>query len=231
MDDAEIAAAKRALLELGAKKDAVEAELAAALEFLHSSAAAQVGCHGPLIDTEGFPRNDVDIVAIRKARNVVARGRNDIKAIEMELEQGLVALHSQTRRAAEQQMALDDADREAKARAAADKLRLMSEESAVRSMRPILKVLRVAPQSPGAFAGFQPGDLVMRFGSVSCEPTTSRQCDPTEVFSRVGALARQSEGTLVNVWLMRAGDAVRAPLVPQRGWGGEGVLGVEFEVC
>lgn len=28
-----------------------------------------VGMHGPLLDSEGFPRSDIDVVAVRTARN------------------------------------------------------------------------------------------------------------------------------------------------------------------
>ena len=63
--------------DLSARKKEIESEIAANLSVLESEGG--VGMSEPLVDAEGFPRNDVDLVAIRTARQRVIRLRNDHK--------------------------------------------------------------------------------------------------------------------------------------------------------
>lgn len=71
-----------------ARKDAIEAEIAVQNEILKSNSADFTTS---LVDAEGFPRNDIDIWAVRHARVRIIELRNDFKAI---LDSIAVALQS-----------------------------------------------------------------------------------------------------------------------------------------
>lgn len=49
----------------------------------------------PLVDADGFPRNDIDVYQVRHARHRINCSQNDLKALLKEIEKGLAALHSQ----------------------------------------------------------------------------------------------------------------------------------------
>merc|ERR1712048_99637 len=56
---------------------------------------AEIGV--PLLDEQGFPRNDIDIGAIRKARNKIACTQNDHIALMREIDKALQELHQAQR--------------------------------------------------------------------------------------------------------------------------------------
>ena len=56
-----------------------------------------MGTKGPLIDHEGYPRADIDIYAVRTARNKIVCLQNDHKAVMRSVEQKLHQLHAQDR--------------------------------------------------------------------------------------------------------------------------------------
>ena len=64
------------------RKDAIEAEMEAQLSILQSNA---VTIDTPLVDSEGFPRADIDVWAVRHARVRIIELRNDLKALMDEM--------------------------------------------------------------------------------------------------------------------------------------------------
>ena len=60
---------KEQVLDLMKQKDRMEEELKTWLEVLDSQDG--VGMDGALIDSEGYPRNDIDVHKVREARNKV----------------------------------------------------------------------------------------------------------------------------------------------------------------
>lgn len=63
---------------LMAQKDKIEAEITTQSSILSTNSAT---LHSPLIDAEGFPRNDIDIYAVRNARVRIIELRNDLNAV------------------------------------------------------------------------------------------------------------------------------------------------------
>ena len=49
----------------------------------------------PLVDAEEFPRNDIDIFAVRNARHQINCLQNDLKDLMKEIEKGLEAVHAE----------------------------------------------------------------------------------------------------------------------------------------
>jgi hypothetical protein len=62
---------KQKLKDLYAEREASEEEL----NMLASRLPADPGMHGPLIDSEGFPRADIDIASIRAQRQKIISKR------------------------------------------------------------------------------------------------------------------------------------------------------------
>lgn len=60
-----------------------ESEVASAMATLQTQ--KNVGLHESLVDPEGFPRDDIDVWAVRQARHTVATRHNDLKKIGEEL--------------------------------------------------------------------------------------------------------------------------------------------------
>ena len=56
---------------------------------------ADVGMNGPLIDNEGYPRNDIDIVKVRTARQKIICLMNDHKEIMKKISDALECIHQQ----------------------------------------------------------------------------------------------------------------------------------------
>lgn len=87
-------ATREALKALANKREALEAEMLAIQEKLD---ALGVGVSGPLVDSEGFPRADVDVHGIREDRHRLAVLKTDYVEVTQALDKGLQALHSTLR--------------------------------------------------------------------------------------------------------------------------------------
>ncbi|SOV10960.1 proteasome regulatory protein, putative [Plasmodium sp. gorilla clade G2] len=80
--------------ELVKKREDIENELKVHMDFLESPENKNVGMKGNLIDSEGFPRNDIDIYSIRVARNKIICLKNDYIDINKKLEEYIHKVHS-----------------------------------------------------------------------------------------------------------------------------------------
>lgn len=73
------------------KKDDLEKSILDITEYLE--APGMPGVKGPLVDSEGFPRSDIDLFEIRKNRNRLACLQTDHVNLMKEIEKGLFSLH------------------------------------------------------------------------------------------------------------------------------------------
>ena len=185
-----------AVKQLIKKKDDVEAEIKAWHEILHSN--KQVGTNEPLVDKEGYPRNDIDVHQVTIARNKLAHLQNDHKSVMGEIEAALKVLHQSTKTSAsEERMQVDDVT------------------TPSRDVTGFAAVDIVSRGSPAEEAGLKVGDVVVRFGSVSKSNFTGLGC-VSEVVQHCQAGIR--------VEVMRGGDSEVVTLTPKR-WSGRGLLG------
>ncbi|UVC49889.1 proteasome regulatory protein [Theileria orientalis] len=86
------------ILELDKKRKNIELEMEALMDYLHSDECKNVGLKGALVDKEEFPRDDIDIYAVRKARGRVTCLKNDYERLTEEIERKLHELHSDYRK-------------------------------------------------------------------------------------------------------------------------------------
>merc|ERR1712050_560084 len=81
--------------KLEQERDGLENEIKGLHEYL--TADGMPGIRGPLVDEEGFPRADLDIYAIRKARNRLACAQTDHQEVMKKIEAALAVIHAGSR--------------------------------------------------------------------------------------------------------------------------------------
>ena len=84
---------RQVLLNLNQKRTDLEQEMANIVEILDNM-NGNPGLKSPLVDNEGFPRADVDLMEVRKLRHRFACLQTDHCALMKEVEQKLFSLHS-----------------------------------------------------------------------------------------------------------------------------------------
>lgn len=157
-----------------------------------------VDMHTALIDAQGFPLANKDLMAIRSAKQRINALRNDRKAVRERISKLL-------------ELAINgDAVEQTSARSKAEAGK--SEER-----KAFAKVNSVAESSPAQTAGLIEGDQIIRFGSV-----TAATSNALAALAAPGAVV---DGTSVEIQVTRNGEAVDLTLTPRAGWGGRGLLG------
>ncbi len=81
------------LLELDKKRSQIEKEILDLTEFLTGD--GMPGVSGPLVDREGFPIPNIDITAVRTARNKLIMLQNDLTNIMKIIEEKMSSYFSQ----------------------------------------------------------------------------------------------------------------------------------------
>nr|CAB3265248.1 26S proteasome non-ATPase regulatory subunit 9-like [Phallusia mammillata]CAB3265249.1 26S proteasome non-ATPase regulatory subunit 9-like [Phallusia mammillata] len=179
------------------QKDDIEIEIQAWFDILKSQ--GDVGMDAALVDAEGFPRNDIDIVQVRTARNKIICLQNDHKSLMKQIENGLVEFHSQNagKKAAPTPIASQQTSTDAQ-------------------MQPFAAIDLISRESPAEKAGLKIGDVLVQFGSVSKRNFTG--------MATIANVVQHSKDKTVNVTVIRDEQRVSISLVPRQ-WEGRGLLG------
>lgn len=233
-----------ALRGLMARRDALEREMGEMAELL--GAGNMGGVSGSLVDSEGYPRADVDVHATRTMRNRLACLNTDYKELMAQIERGLWAVHadaatsggSRTTAAA----ASNGTARGGEATAPTGATDVLGSASSVvageraaaargggpalapatngcdteAAAAPFALVDSVHDAGPAAAAGLMAGDQVLRFGTV--------HAGNHDQLRSLARLTQRSEGGSIDLIVRRAEEPVTLTLVPQR-WSGPGLLG------
>ncbi|XP_017144558.1 26S proteasome non-ATPase regulatory subunit 9 [Drosophila miranda] len=200
---------KERLERLMAAKTQLEAQISRNGQIL--AANDNVGMTGPMIDAEGFPRNDIDIYQVRQARQTIICLQNDHKELMNQIQNLLNQYHSE----------IATTDPELVNRASA--LELDSERGlggatiAPPDIRPMVVVNLVSPSSPAEEAGLRVGDNICRFGSVN---SSNFKGD----LGQIGEVTRNMQDQNVQLKVMRGDQLLDLLLVP-KAWSGRGLLG------
>ncbi|KAI6652207.1 26S proteasome non-ATPase regulatory subunit 9-like [Oopsacas minuta] len=187
--------------ELMSKKSGIEGEIHELLQGL--DAQGGVGMKGSLIDSEKFPRNDIDLYAVRSARQRVIRLRNDHKSVMKEIENKLHELHAESKL-----NKLLQTDTQTITRDTGGNKEILEKTFARISM--------VSYGSPADKAELKNGDLLIEFGSVNITNFSG--------IGDIGRVVQHSEGARVSVQVLRGEKRVGLSLEPKR-WSGRGLLG------
>eukprot|EP00026_Physarum_polycephalum_P016658 Phypoly_transcript_17618.p1 GENE.Phypoly_transcript_17618~~Phypoly_transcript_17618.p1 ORF type:complete len:220 (+),score=35.83 Phypoly_transcript_17618:74-733(+) len=196
------------LKQIIASKDAMEKEMEEWHSYLTTGAGARFGYNKPLVDEQGFPDSDVELIlSVRQARNRIACLKTDLADIMKTIEKELYALHA----LGAEQKKLEQANPTNKPQSEA--------AAPPRPSIPFALVDQVSSDSPAQLAGLQVDDKIVAFGSVSISPT-----NPHVGLEAVGQVVRDSENKSIRVSVLRGDGNVDLTLIPKR-WAGNGLLG------
>lgn len=85
---------KKTLFDLQAQRKKIEDELLMHKVVLENN---RVGMTDSLVDKDDFPRNDIDVFSVRRARSEIIRLENDAKDLVNQMQSHLEELHSLTK--------------------------------------------------------------------------------------------------------------------------------------
>ncbi|KAG6490706.1 hypothetical protein ZIOFF_052016 [Zingiber officinale] len=205
----------------------MEAEMDAIIESLCGPSGP--GLSGNLVDSEGFPRTDIDLSAVRSQRRRLAELQNDYKDITGQIEKNLQVLHSlnkqrQSRSKGEDSWLLMTEQRREKDWDQTSYGNLpqgspMIEDPVLRV--PFAIIDEIADDSPSAEDGLQLGDEIVKFGNVQMGD---------ELQARLLAEAQSNHGNPIHMEIVRQGVLMHATVTP-RAWRGRGLLGSRSNDC
>ncbi|XP_027904682.1 26S proteasome non-ATPase regulatory subunit 9 isoform X2 [Vigna unguiculata] len=214
---------KAETMSLMDKRSALEAEMNAIIARLSQPGAP--GVSGGLVDSEGFPRSDIDIPVVRAERHRLAELRNDHKEITEKINQNIQILHSA-------RLESNDDGSETQTSSTTDTVALMTSQNVLmrhspNSMdvdvlisRPFAMVDEIADASPAVEDGLQLGDQILKFGDVEAGDN---------LLQRLSSEAQSNMGRAVPVVIVRQGIVINLTVTP-RSWQGRGLLGCHFRI-
>ncbi|KAL1736592.1 hypothetical protein EV714DRAFT_241962 [Schizophyllum commune] len=138
----------RAVKELMSQKEATETMIEEQASILKSNNATM---RSPLVDADGFPRDDMDIYAVRGARVRIIELRNDLNDLMNKIGKALEGVYDPA---------------------------LIAPKPSEDDLRTFAKVNAVAPGSPAADAGLQKDDLIVKFGHLTHKSLTGGSLQP-----------------------------------------------------
>ncbi|THU57533.1 hypothetical protein C4D60_Mb03t04520 [Musa balbisiana] len=191
----------------------MEAEMNAIIESLCGPGGP--GISGNLVDSEGFPRVDIDIPAVRSQRRRLSELRNDHKVITEKIDKNLQVLHS-LRLDKVNPLPLEGSDISASVSENISQDSPMREEPIMRI--PFAIIDEIADDSPAAEDGLQLSDEIVKFGNVEMGDNLQ---------SRLMAEAQSNQGNPVPLVIVRQGSVMNLTVTP-RPWHGRGILGYYF---
>ena len=172
-------ATREDVMRLIGRKESLEAELKALHEVL-----GEAGMEQPLVDSEGFPRADVDVYQVRHARHDIRCKQNDLKDLMKDIESGLHSLHSQAKETV---------------------MEVEKNKTDTPSL-PFARVMVVVNSSPADIAGLRQDDLLCQFGTVNK--------DNFKQLKNISEVAEASIGRNVDVVVLREATTLRLRLKP-----------------
>ncbi|KAJ2002705.1 putative 26S proteasome regulatory subunit [Coemansia thaxteri] len=177
------------------QKDELENEICALVRELESHKVTRTE---ELVDSNGFPRSDIDIVAIREIRRSLNCKQNDLKGLMGEIEMSLICLHQTSQ----------DGDRP-------------KPQPTTTKLRPFARISMVEHNSPASEAGLLVGDKIVSYGLVNAGNHNGLRLLIEETSSNIGKSIDIAVERVVD------GEPQPAALVlsPRRNWGGDGLLG------
>ncbi|CAN6458938.1 unnamed protein product [Victoria cruziana] len=224
---------KEETITLMKRREIMEEEMNTILSCLTAPGAP--GISGNLLDFEGFPRADIDIMAIRSDRLRLAELRNDHGNLTSKIEKNLQILHSARSNSSlmlpsEKSASSEETSRVTSCRSAVSCCLIdhvisevpsdVMEEDTVTTM-PFAVVDEIANDSPAAEDGIQLGDQILKFGNVEGGGQT--------LLPRLATEAQSNQGNPVLLIIMRQGAIINLTVTP-RPWHGRGLLGCRFRI-
>lgn len=160
-----------------------------------------------MVDSEGFPRPDVDVRSVRIARTQIICLQNDLKQLTKSIEAGLEKYFQESK----ETLTSTKIPPEVRQGAATS-----SSPHTTVNQAPFVIVNLVSPGSPAEDAGIQVRDKIVAFGTI----TATNFKD----LAQIGELVKNSQNQQVRVRVNRDNKFEELILVPKL-WSGRGLLG------
>ncbi|XP_010452991.1 PREDICTED: 26S proteasome non-ATPase regulatory subunit 9 [Camelina sativa] len=210
------------------KRAAMETEMNSIVQRLCNPGGP--GLSGNLIDSEGFPREDIDIPMVRADRRRLAELKSEHSEITEKINVNIQILHS-VRPTARASSTKDSGSEETSLSGAVTSLSASMQTSGfsvtsrpmdvdVVTSIPFAMVDEITESSPAAEDGLQLGDQLVKFGNVE---------GGDSLLQRLAAEAQSNQGQAVSVQVLRQGAKVDLSVTP-RIWQGRGLLGCHFRL-
>ncbi|XP_057428793.1 probable 26S proteasome regulatory subunit p27 [Lotus japonicus] len=221
---------KAETMSLMDKRTSLEAEMNAIITHLTQPGAP--GLSGNLIDSEGFPRSDIDIPAVRAERRRLEELRNDHKEVTEKINQNIQILHSARLGKSPFKNSGNDEGSDTQTSTAVDTLASTPGQNVLlrqnpNSMdvdvlvsRPFAMVDEIADASPAVEDGLQLGDQILKFGNVEAGD---------DLLQRLSSESQSNLDRPIPVVITRQGTVVNLTITP-RTWQGRGLLGCHFRI-
>lgn len=158
------------------------------------------------MDSEGFPRNDIDVRSVRIARAQITCLQNDLKSIIKTIDDGLGKYFNDK---------IDVPGPSSSKMPRLENLTITPEE-----LNPFLVVTIVDRDSPGDTAGIQIHDLILKFGSIEKKNFIN--------LAQIGELVKSSQNKQINVRIRRSGSEEVELIIVPKIWSGQGLLGFKI---
>lgn len=211
---------KSETMKLMDKRSGVEEEMNVIIQRLCQPGGP--GLSGNLVDSEGFPRSDIDIPTVRADRHRLAELRNDHKEITEKINQNIQLLHSA--KLTTTTASVKDSGESAGMSSSLSNSVAIDASSAMdvdfNIRRPFAIVDEITELSPAAEDGLQLGDQILKFGNVE---------RGENLLQRLAAEAQQKQGEAVSLVVMRQGSLFNLTVTP-RTWSGRGLMGCHFRI-
>ncbi|KAK3856888.1 hypothetical protein Pcinc_019148 [Petrolisthes cinctipes] len=176
------------------EKEKLEQTLKELWEILKTN---NVGMTEAVVDTEGYPRSDIDVYQVRHARHQIKCLQNDHTALLRRIDEGLSVVMGPSGQ--------ENSDPNG-----------TENPTPPTTLEPFARVGAVEAGSPAFLAGLREDDQVTKFGSVTSENFRS--------LSDVAQVVQHSRNTQVQVGVVR-GLATHMLALTPRQWAGRGLLG------
>ncbi|KAJ7979608.1 26S proteasome non-ATPase regulatory subunit 9 [Quillaja saponaria] len=222
---------KAETMSLMEKRSSMEDEMNGIIERL--SQPGGPGLSGNLVDSEGFPRADIDVPLVVAERRRLSVLRNDHQEITEKINQYIQVLHGV--RHAPKSSPPDSGNKDdsnsqnssvvnAVASASSQNLvprgSLGSIDVAMVTSIPFAMVDEIADASPAAEDGLQLGDRIVKFGNVEAGDNLN---------ARLASESLSNRDRPVPTIIMRQGVLINLMVTP-RTWHGRGLLGCHFRI-
>ncbi|KAJ8710025.1 hypothetical protein PYW07_009391 [Mythimna separata] len=207
--------ARDRVMRLIQDKDRIESEIREQTAVLETN---NVGMDDPLVDAEGFPRNDIDVYKVRHARHRIICLQNDHKSLMKSIERGLAEVHKDligSNGEGPSVNAAASSNGHTNGTSSGDSVqRMVVDEQA------FAVVGFVSDGSPADLAGLQEHDEILQFGSVNHQNF--------EDMSQINDIVVHSVNQRVNVKVKRGSITVIMTVVPKP-WQQPGLLGCHIQ--
>lgn len=205
--------AQQKLINLIAQRDILEIEA----DALHSELAYIKALPGAtLVDSEGFPRGDIDIVNALEKRQRIAIINTDHKVLMKEIEKLIKVVHQEVSEQLGPPMVTPPPDKRSEI-----PLSVFSGLTASSSPHGFAVIDEVVESSPAMAGGLLIGDIILSFGSV----TPKGSSNP---LSLIPGVVQEHVNKPIPLLISRSGSVVELSITPAV-WSGRGLLGCHLK--